>query len=154
MRSVYRVLAWIIAAEVAIQAMVVVYAVAGLGIWVDQGGVFDRAVFESEEFAFPELVGAMIHGINGMMVIPALALLLLIVSFFAKVPGAVKWAALVLLLVVLQVMLGLLGHGAAIFGALHGLNALLLFSTAVYTGLRVKRPTPVEATPVTAGVSR
>jgi hypothetical protein len=152
MRSAYRVLAWIIAAEVAIQAMVMVYAIAGLGIWVDQGGVFDRAVFESEEFAFPELVGAMIHGINGMMVIPALALILLIVSFFTKAPGAVKWGALVLLLVVLQVALGLFGHGAAIFGALHGLNALVLFSAAVYAGLRVKRPAEVETTRVAAGV--
>jgi hypothetical protein len=152
MRSAYRVLAWIIAAEVAIQAMVMVYAIAGLGKWVDEGGVFDRAVFESEEFAFPELVGAMIHAINGMMVIPALALLLLIASFFTKLPGAVKWAALVLLLVVLQVALGLLGHGAAIFGALHGLNALLLFSAAVMAGLRAKRPAQVETTRVTAGV--
>jgi hypothetical protein len=152
MRSAYRVLAWIIAAEVAIQAMVMVYAIAGLGIWVDQGGVFDRAVFESEEMPFPEIAGFLIHWINGMMVIPVLALLLLIFSFFTKVPGAVKWAALVLLLVVLQVTLGLLGHGASIFGGLHGLNALLLFSAAVYAGLRVKRGAPIETPRVTAGV--
>jgi hypothetical protein len=152
MRSAYRVLAWIIAAEVAIQAMVMVYAIAGLGIWVDQGGVFDRAALESEEMPFPEVIGIIIHAINGMMVIPALALILLIVSFFTKAPGAVKWGALVLLLVVLQVALGLFGHGAAIFGALHGLNALVLFSAAVYAGLRVKRPAEVETTRVAAGV--
>jgi hypothetical protein len=59
---------------------------------------------------------------------------------------------LVLLLVVLQVVLGFLGFGAPIFGALHGLNALLLFSAAVMAGLRVKRPAQVETTRVTADV--
>ena len=34
----------------------------------------------------------MLHGINGEMVFPLLALLLLIVSFFAKVPRGVHWA--------------------------------------------------------------
>jgi heme A synthase len=152
MRSAYRVLAWIIAAEVAIQAMVMVFAVAGLVKWVDEGGVFDRSVLESDELAFPEITGIIIHGLNGMFVIPALALILLIFSFFTKAPGAVKWAALVLLLVVLQVVLGFLGFGAPIFGALHGFNALLLFSAAVYAGLRVKRPAQVETTRVTASV--
>src|SRR5687767_12405745 len=99
MRSAYRVLAWIIAAEVAIQAMVMVFAVAGLIKWVDEGGVFDRSVLESDELAFPEVTGIIIHALNGMYVIPALSLILLIISFFTKVRGAVKWAALVLLLV-------------------------------------------------------
>jgi heme A synthase len=152
MKSAYRVLAWIIAAEVAIQAMVMVFAIAGLIQWIDRGGVLDRAAMESNESLFPEVVGFMIHALNGMMVIPALALILLILSFFTKVPGGVKWAALVLLLVIVQVTLGFLGHGASIFGALHGLNALLLFSVAVMAGLRVKRPAQVETTRVTAGV--
>lgn len=138
MRSVYRWLAYLIAAEVAVQAAVMVYAVAGLGIWVDRdGGVLDKAAFESEERIFPEIVGFMIHGINGMMVIPALALILLIISFFAKVPGGIKWAGLVLLAVVVQVSLGLFGHEEAILGGLHGINALLLFSLAVMAGKRV-----------------
>jgi hypothetical protein len=138
MRSAYRWLAYLIAAEVAVQAAVMVYAIAGLGIWVDRdSGVLDKAAFESEERIFPEVVGFMIHGINGMMVIPALALILLIVSFFAKVPGGVKWAGLVLLAVVVQVALGLFGHEEAIFGGLHGINALLLFALAVMAGKRV-----------------
>ena len=52
----------------------------------------------------------MLHGMNGMMVIPALALLLFISSFFAKVPRGVAFAGGVLALVVLQVTLGLMGH--------------------------------------------
>ena len=46
-------------------------------------------------------------------------------------------AAYVLLAVVVQVALGIYGHEAAIWGMLHGINALILFSLAVYAGLRV-----------------
>ena len=49
MRSAYRILAIIIAVEVVIQAMAMVFAVAGLGIWVDEGGMLDKAAFESED---------------------------------------------------------------------------------------------------------
>jgi heme A synthase len=90
----------------------------------------------------------LIHGINGMMIIPLIALLLLISSFFARIPGGVKWAGLVLLVVVVQVNLGLFGHAVPAVGALHGLNALLLFSVALYTARRrrVVAPSPaVEA---------
>jgi len=66
----------------------------------------------------------------------------LIVSFFAKVPGGVKWAALVLLAVVVQVALGIYGHENAVFGMLHGLNALILFSLAFMAGKRVTSVTP------------
>jgi hypothetical protein len=136
MKMVYKVLAYIVAAEVAVQAMALVYADAGLGKWVEQGGVLDKAVMESDASPFPEVVGFMIHGINGMMVIPLIALLLLISSFFTKIPGAVKAAGLVVLLVAVQITLGLIGHGIPAVGALHGLNALLLFSAAVYAARR------------------
>jgi hypothetical protein len=144
MRSVYRVLAYLVAAEVVVQAMAMVYAVAGLGKWVDNGGVFDKSVMENNQSPFPEVVGLAIHGINGMMIVPLIALLLLISSFFAKIPGGVKWAGLVLLLVVVQVSLGLFGHAIPALGALHGLNALLLFSAALHTARRrrVVAPSP------------
>ena len=48
MRTVYRVLAWIIAVEVLLQAAAITYAVFGLGKWIQEGGVFDKAVIESE----------------------------------------------------------------------------------------------------------
>jgi hypothetical protein len=136
MRTVYRVLAYVVAAEVVVQAMAMVFAIAGLGKWIDGGGVLDKSVMESDTSPFPEVIGFAVHGINGMMVVPAVALLLLISSFFARIPGAVKWAAIVLLLVVVQVTLGLLGHEVPAIGALHGLNALLLFSAAIYTARR------------------
>lgn len=142
MRSVYRVFAFLIAVEVAVQASMMAFAVAGLGIWVDkEGGVLDKATFESEP-DFTGVIGFAVHGINGMMVIPLLALIFLIISFFAKVPGGVKWAALVLLAVVVQVALGIYGHENAVFGMLHGLNALIVFSLAFMAGKRVTSVTP------------
>lgn len=136
MKHVYRVLAYLVAAEVIVQAMAMVFAVAGLGKWVEDGGVLDKALIENGQSPFPEMVGFAIHGINGTMIIPLIALLLLISSFFARIPGAVKWAALVLLLVAVQITLGLVGHAIPAVGALHGLNALLLFTTALYTARR------------------
>jgi len=141
MRSVYRVVAYLIAAEVVVQAASMVYAVAGLGIWIDEGHTLDKSAFESENLDFTGVLGFVVHGINGMMVIPLLALVLLIVSFFAKVPDGVKWAGLVLLSVVVQVLLGLFGHENALFGLLHGANALVLFSLAYLAGKRVRRLT-------------
>lgn len=150
MKSVYKVFAYIVALGVIVQAMAMVFAVAGLGKWVEEGGVFDQAVMESEESPFPEVIGFAIHGIGGTMVIPIIALIFLIVSFFTKAPGAILWAGIVLLLVALQVTLGLLGHGIPALGALHGLNALLLFSAAVYAGRRVRTITETDERTPTA----
>src|SRR4029453_14257647 len=139
MRTAYKVLAYLVAAEVAVQAMVMVWAVAGLGKWVEGGGVFDKSVMESDGTPpFPEVLGILVHGINGFFVIPALALLLLIVSFFTKVRGAIKWAVIVFVLVVVQGQIGFLGHEFPLAGALHGLNALALFTVALYTGRRLR----------------
>ncbi len=138
MRTAYKVLAYIVAAEVAIQAMVMVWAIAGLVKWVDAGGVFDKSLMESEGTPFTEVFGIIVHAINGTFVIPAIALLLLIVSFFTKVRGAIKWGAIVFLLTVAQGQIGFLGHEFPLAGALHGLNALALFASALYAGRRMR----------------
>src|SRR3712207_7497497 len=91
----------------------------------------------------------MIHGINGMMLVPLVSLVLLIVSFFAKVPKGVMWAGLLLLFVVIQVTLGLVGHEVPIAGGLHGLNALIVFGLAIMAFMRSKA-TPVVTTGSTA----
>ena len=134
MKSVYKVLAYIVAALVVVQSASMVFAVAGLGIWVEDGGVLDAAAFEDESLSFTGVAGFMVHGITGMMVIPLLTIALLVVSFFAKTPGAIRNAAIVLALVVLQIALGLFGHENAYVGMLHGVNALVLFSAALHTG--------------------
>jgi hypothetical protein len=140
MRVVYRVIAYIIAVEVALQASFMAYAVFGLGKWIDEGGVLDSAVIESDKMAFDEEVGFMLHGINGQMVIPALALIFLIVSFFAKVPRGVLFAVLTLVWVAVQVTLGLSGHELPVLGLLHGLVAFAVYGTAFMAGFRAKRP--------------
>ena len=137
----------LVAAEVAIQAIVMVWFIAGLGKWVDGGGVFDKAAMESEGTPFPQVVGMTAHINNGFFVIPGLALLLLIVSFFTKVRGAIKWAGIVFALVVVQVIFGILGHQFTLGGALHGLNALTLFGTAIYTGRRLRPAAAVVEQP-------
>jgi hypothetical protein len=141
-RTAYKVLAYIVAAEVAVQAMVMVWAIAGLGVWVDGGGVFDKSVIEgsigSGAMPFPEVLGILVHGINGAFVVPGIALLLLITSFFTKVRGAIKWAVIVFVLVVAQGQIGFLGHEFPLAGALHGLNALALFAVALYAGRRLR----------------
>jgi hypothetical protein len=144
-RTTYKVLAYLVAAEVAIQAMVMVWAVAGLGKWVEGGGVFDKSVMESEGTPpFPEVLGILVHGINGFFVIPALALLLLIVSFFTKAVGAIKWAVIVFVLVIVQGQLAGFGHEFPLVAALHGLNALALFGAAIYAGRRLRAATAVR----------
>jgi len=137
MRSSYRVLAYVIAVEVVVQAAAIAFAVFGFFKWIDDGNTFDKAVMEDENVSFTGLVGFIIHGINGQMVIPLLALVLLVLSFFAKVPGGVKWAGGILALVVVQVMLGIFAHDAPLLGPLHGINALALFTVAVMAGRRV-----------------
>ncbi len=131
MKSVYRALAYVVALEVVIQAAAIAFALAGLGKWISEGGVLDAAAMESESTDFTGVVGFMIHGINGQMIVPLIALLLLISSFFAKIPGGVLWAGLVLLTVVVQVLLGIFGHGTPVLGMVHGAVAFVLFTFAV-----------------------
>jgi heme A synthase len=150
MRTVYRVFAFAIAAEVLVQAAAVAYAIAGMGHWVQGGGVLDSATMESDEFPFPEVVGFIVHGINGSIVVPLLAVLLVVFSFFAKVRGGVKWAFVVFALVAVQAQLGFMAGDLPALGALHGLNALLLFATALHTALRSRAGRPAVAAPPAA----
>jgi hypothetical protein len=150
MRSAYRVLAWLVALGVVVQVAAVGFAHFGQDKWIDGGATLDKAVVESQmagESAFQGVLGFAVHGVNGTMVIPALALLLLVVSFFADVPRGVLWAGVVVLLVVLQVALGFLGFVVPELGALHGINALALLGVAVVAARRV----PAPATVATSG---
>jgi heme A synthase len=75
-----------------------------------------------------------------MIGIPVFALLLLITSFWVRPPGVVKAAAIVVALVATQITLGILGHSVPLLGLMHGLNALLLFASALYAARRAARP--------------
>jgi hypothetical protein len=126
MRSVYKFLAYAIPVLVAVQAAAIAFAFFGLSKWIDGGGTMDKAAMESENTSFTGVAGFMVHGMNGEILIPLVAIVLLIVSFFAKIPGGSKWAALILLDVVVQIVFAFTAFGAPIVGMFHGLNALLL----------------------------
>lgn len=137
MRKAYEILAWAVAALVMVQAAVLAFAAVGESRFIDDGGVVDKALVESAQqggaLPFPEAVGFMMHGMTGMMLIPLVGLVLLGVSFGAGFAGARKWAGIVLLLIIVQVVLGMLQFGAPVLGLLHGANALLLFGAAAYS---------------------
>jgi hypothetical protein len=141
MKSAYRVLAYLVALEVLIQAGAIAFALFGLGAWIQAGGVLDKAGMESETTEFTGVFGFMIHGLNGQMIVPLIAILLLVVSFFAKVPGGVKWAGIVLATVAVQVGLGILGRGLPTLGWLHGILAFFLFAAAVIAARRAEAKT-------------
>lgn len=126
MKSAYKYLAGAIPVLVAVQAAAIAFAFFGLGKWIEDGGTLDKAAMEDEDLTFTGVLGFMVHGINGQMVIPLVALILLIVAFFAKIPGGVKWAAFILVDVIVQIAFAFGAFGAPVVGMFHGLNALFL----------------------------
>jgi heme A synthase len=137
MRTTYRVLAYLLAAEVLIQGMAIAFGLAGLGKWIDDGHSATKALFDNSNASFGGKTGFMIHGMNGTMIIPILVLLMLIVSFFSKVPGASKRAGILVGLVVLQVVLGITAHSLPAAILLHVLNAFGIFVLAGITAIRL-----------------
>jgi len=87
-----------------------------------------------------------VHGFVGFNVMPILGLILLIVSFFAakSVPGARKWGAIVFGLIILQVALALFAFSLPALGALHGINALAVFGTAVRASMLTRERAAVR----------
>jgi heme A synthase len=138
----YRIVAYLIAAEVAVQAALVAFGMAGLGRWVEDGGVATKATFEEGNDTVTGAAGFVLHGENGALYIPLLALAFLVVAVFTRrsVQGGIRWAAIVLGLVVVQVALGF--GSLAVYGlaALHGINALALLLASIHAGNRA-RPT-------------
>ncbi|HEY2041585.1 MAG TPA: hypothetical protein VGH11_02830 [Jatrophihabitans sp.] len=126
MRSTFRALAGLIALGVVVQAASIAYAAFALAHAVDDGTTIDKNSKVGD-------AGFAIHGINGQMVIPLLAILLFAVSSRAQVPQGVKWAGIVLLTTAVQVGLGFASHSLPVLGWLHGIIALALFAVAGYT---------------------
>ena len=126
MKQTYRVLAGLVAFGVLVQAGAVAFG------WFDAlSGLENGLVIDQN---YEGNAGLTVHGIVGFIVMPALGLIFLIISFLAakQVPSARKWGGIVFGLIVLQVLLAILAFAVApVIGALHGLNALLLFAAAV-----------------------
>jgi hypothetical protein len=125
-KQTYRVLAGLIALGVLVQAAAVAFGWFQVISDVETGAVFD----ENAEFN----LGHLVHLYGGLYIIPALGLILLVVSFLTgqSVPNARKWAGIVFGLIVLQVALAIFAFALApAIGALHGVNALLLLGAAL-----------------------
>ena len=152
MRKTYQGLAYAIAALVVVQAGALAWAYFGLSNEIDQHGlVINKACLESEAGCGGGYVaewGFAVHMFfNGLLLIPLLSLVMLIVSFFAKVPRGVVLAASLVGLVVLQVIvLPMLSREVGSgFGALHGVNALVMMGVAIMAGRRAAAPRAVGA---------
>lgn len=141
MRSAFRVLAYLIALGVAIQAAAVAYGFFALGKYIESGATVDKSTT-----SFPGDSGLAIHGIGGTIAVPALALLFLVSSFFVKLPGGVRWGLIVFVTTVVQVALGLFAHSIPALGVLHGIVALALFGEAVSAAMWVSRAARATAT--------
>lgn len=136
MRKAYRVLAYALAVEVVVQAMAIAYGLAGLGKWIDDKHVLNKQVWDSSKPHFTGIGGLALHTINGVLLIPLIALVLLIVSFFAKVPGGSRRAGILVGLVVLQIVLGFALHSVPFVSLLHVLNAFGILALAFIAGYR------------------
>ncbi|SIO27589.1 hypothetical protein [Agromyces cerinus] len=139
MRRFYTGLAWAIAASVVVQAAAIAFAFGGLLNRVSNGDVVDKALLESRQSGGTGEAGFWIHGIVGGAVIPLLAIVLVVVSFFVRARGAKLWAAITLALVAAQVTLGFTIVGAPYLGLIHGANALAIVAAAVIAAMRVRR---------------
>jgi hypothetical protein len=122
-RSAYRVLAYLVALEVVVQAAAIAFATFGLLTFVSGGGVLDRSTQQAHAYA----------------------LALLVVAFFAKIPGGIVWAAVVFVTTVVQVALGQLAHAVPTFGWVHGALAIGLFAVAVVAARRADAVAPTVA---------
>jgi heme A synthase len=136
MRKTYTVLAWVIAAGVVVQAASIAFGFGGMMHHVQEGGVVDKALIESRELDFAGVLGFTVHELVGGLVLPLLGLALVPISFFTKVPGATKWAAILFGLLFVQVMAGYSIKDLPYLGLLHGANALAILVAAVVTARR------------------
>ena len=158
----YRFLAFMIAALVVVQAGAIAWAFFGMTAWVtDDGGVINKELLECNdcEQSFTAEWGFAIHMFfNGLVLIPLTSVILLMVSFFAKVPKGVTFALTIFVLIVLQVLVlpALSREVGSGFGALHGVNALVLMGVAIMAGQRATAALaapPVEPAAPTAPAS-
>ena len=131
MRTAYRVIAYLLALSVAVQASLIAFGAFALENNIDNGPVSDG-----------DTTGVTLHHSFAYVVLLC-AVALFAVSFGAKVQHGVRWAATPLGLVVVQFFLAYAAYSAAVIGVLHGLNALAIFAVALLAGRRVPKAAPV-----------
>ena len=153
----YRILALTIAVLVVVQAGAIAWGYFGVSNFIDDGGVVDQEFLDCEEDceSFGGELGFFFHMfIVGLVLIPLCSLVLLVVSFFANVPKGTMMAGLIVALVILQVFVlpALSREVGSGFGALHGINALMIMGAAGGAATRAKQASglaPATASPGT-----
>lgn len=140
MRAAYKWLGHLIALGVLFQAMWIAFGFFTVAHKIDDGTTIDKNYVENTS-----IFGLDMHGLFGTLIIPLLALIFLIVSFFAKVPGGAKWAGFTVLAVALQITFAFIAFGAPVVGMLHGLNAFVILGVAEYSA---RRAAGLETAPV------
>lgn len=119
MRRAYQIICHIIAACVVIQAAVIAWSTFSILNLAGTGGAL------SEENA---PAGLLVHSVVGQMVIPLLAIVLLIVALVGR--AGIRWAAWLLLAVLVQLILGYSSFELPGLGLLHGINAFVILGLA------------------------
>lgn len=142
MKATYMWLSRLIALGVVLQAAFIALGTFAIFNEAEDGKVFTK---DSEYNA-----GQSLHSIFGLGIIPLLALLLLIISFFAKVPGGVGLAGGVFGLVVLQILLAIFSFPAPVIGLLHGINAFVIAGVAGLAGKKANESASSSAGAVAA----
>ncbi|MDP9458915.1 MAG: hypothetical protein M3Q22_01255 [Actinomycetota bacterium] len=133
MKQTYRILAGLIVLGVLAQAAAIAFGWFDAIVAIESGTVID-ANYEPN-------AGHVSHHIVGMYVMPLLGLIFLISSFLATkaVPRARKWAGIVFGVIVLQISLAFAAFMVTpVLGALHELNALVVFGCAVRAALLMR----------------
>lgn len=151
MRTAYRVLALTIAGLVVIQAAAIAFAMFGVLHFVDGGDSLSKSLVD-DRTGFDGAVGMNIHSI-GAMLISLLAIVLLILSLLAKIPGGAKWAGFVFLAVLVQWVLAIAAFGAPVVGALHAINAFAIAGLGARAARQAGAVAPGAPAPEAAAVS-
>jgi hypothetical protein len=142
MRKTYLFLARSISVLVVLQAMAIVLTIAGLFKWIEDGATLDKSVVDGWDANPPDFagsIGGLFHFfLIGTILIPLTGLILLIVSFFAKIPRGVAFAAAIVVSILVQYFSAMLADSAPYVGLIHGLNAFILFGLGLGAAMAAK----------------
>jgi len=151
MRATFKALCHTIAGLVVVQAAAIAFAMFGVLHFVDGGDSLNKSLAEDRS-GFDGAAGWVVHSF-GAILISVIAIVLLILSLFAKIPGGTKWAGILFGVVLLQWVLAIVAFGAPVVGALHAINAFAIAGVAERTAKQAGAVAPGAPTAEAAAVS-
>jgi hypothetical protein len=150
MKSAYRVLAGLICLLVLVQSASIALGTFGIIHFVEGGNDYTKAVGETGAGAAEAGgIGQSIHSI-GATAVTLVAIILLVVAFLAKIEDGLKWAVIVFVAVLLQWGFAIAAFQAPVVGLLHGVNAFVIFGTAMTAMQKAKASTAAPVEPAAA----